>query len=52
MRGLRGTPQAGSGYFYPLVAVYATALTLFMRRSLFGPMAPAQSHAPMPLDTE
>jgi len=32
MRGLRGTAQAGTGYFYTLVVLYGISLTLFMAR--------------------
>ena len=39
MRGLRGTPQAGSGYFYALVAVCALALAAFMSRARPWPAA-------------
>jgi len=34
MRGLRGTAQAGTGYFYTLVALYGISLALFMTRTL------------------
>ena len=32
MRGLRGTSQVGTGYFYTLVALYGISLVLFMAR--------------------
>jgi hypothetical protein len=51
MRGLRGTPQAGSEYFYALVAIYALALAAFLGRTRLAPTASAQSQEPTPRDT-
>jgi hypothetical protein len=51
MRGLRGTAQAGSSYFYLLVALYGIGLVWFTRTARRAAALP-QSQRPRPLESE
>jgi hypothetical protein len=53
MRGLHGTAQPGSGYFYLLVAAYAVAFIAWVDPAGVRTDRPvAQSQEPIPLDRE
>jgi hypothetical protein len=51
MRGLRGTAQAGSSYFYLLVALYGIGL-VWLTRAASHAAAQPQSQRPRPLESE